>query len=133
MDSEGRAYTVHLGDELTEQLDLVPLSTGLYRAEESSLLHESITLGTVIAAETISDTDIRFLSVFQNSPYITKTWLISEDVMESARLVQFLEEASRAGVRWERALGGLLLLHLPPGSLFDADREFKRVTGQLGT
>lgn len=129
MDSEGRSYTVHSNDESTEQLNFVPLGAGLYRAEESSLLHESITLGTVITGEPVSEMAIRFLNVSQNSPYVTKTWMISKAVAESPRLIEFLEQVCSAGGRWERALGGLLFLHLPPESPFDVDREFKRLTG----
>lgn len=47
---------------------------------------------------------------------------------ESKGLDQFLARVSEVGGRWERAMGGLLLLHLPHMSDFDAEREFKHFT-----
>jgi hypothetical protein len=123
-------YDVHFGDGSTERLFLVPLGPGLYRAEESSLLDESILLGTVIAGETLSETEIRFLGVSQKSPYVTTECLIPKELAESPRLAKFLEQLSAGGGFWERKLGGIFFLHLPPESPFDVGAGIERITGE---
>jgi hypothetical protein len=128
MSSETGTYIVHFAREFTEQLRLTPLDSGHYRAEESSLLNDSINLGDELTAKLIGEGEISFLHVSQKSPYVTLRWLISETVIKSDGLDRFLEQVTGAGGLWERALGGLLILHLPRESAFDAEREFTRQT-----
>lgn len=62
----------------------------------------------------------------QKSQYTTLRWLISKRAAESAGLTAFLEQVTEVGGFWERAVGGVLILHLPQTPSFDAEREFKR-------
>jgi len=128
MSSETRRYIVHFPGECTEHLRLIPLGSGYYRAEESSLLNDSINLGDEITAKIIHEGEISFLHVSHKSPYVTLRWLISETATKSEGLDRFLEQVNGAGGLWERALGGLLILHLPRESAFDPEREFTRQT-----
>ena len=126
MSLEARAYAVHFADGSTEQLSLTLLGSGSYRAEESSLVDDSINLGDVIANEG----GIRFLSVSQKSSYTTLRWTISKSAAESEGLPRFLKQVVEVGGLWEQVMGGLLILHIPQSSAFDAKREFKRQIGQ---
>jgi len=119
-------YAVHFADGSTEQLSLTLLGSGSYRAEESSLVDDSINLGDVIANEG----GIRFLSVSQKSSYTTLRWTISKSAAESEGLPRFLKQVVEVGGLWEQVMGGLLILHIPQSSAFDAKREFKRQIGQ---
>ncbi len=129
MPSEERLYEVHFADGLTEQLSLTSLGSGSYRLEESSFFDDSINLGDVIAAEPIDEGRIRFVSVLGKSSYVTLRWAISKKVAESEGLTRFLEQVAAVGGLWEQAMGGMLILHLPQGSAFDAEGEFKLLTG----
>jgi len=126
MSLEARVYAVHFADGSTEQLSLTLLGSGSYRAEESSLVDDSINLGDVIANEG----GIRFLSVSQKSSYTTLRWTISKSAAESEGLPRFLKQVAEVGGLWEQVMGGLLILHIPQSSAFDAKREFKRHIGQ---
>src|SRR2546430_13113403 len=126
MSLEARAYAVHMADGSAEQIRLTLLGSGSYRAEESSLVDDSINLGDVIANEG----GIRFLSVSQKSSYTTLRWTISKSAAESEGLPRFLKQVVEVGGLWEQVMGGLLILHIPQSSAFDAKREFKRQIGQ---
>jgi hypothetical protein len=129
MDSQAVVIDVQLEQGLSESLSFTLLGSGRYRAEESSIASESINLGDVIEAEPGPDNGIRFVRVIEKSPLMTLRWLIPQDAAESEGLGQFLAKVDALGGRWERALGGLLFLHLPQACGFDADREFKQYTG----
>jgi hypothetical protein len=129
MSSEPRLYSVYFADGIVEQLSLTPLASGTYRLEESPLLHDSINLGDVIAAQLIGDEAVRFVSILQKSSYSTLRWLISKSVVDSEGLSKFLDNVTAAGGLWERAIGGLLILHIPRSSAFNAESEFKLHTG----
>ena len=129
MSPEPRVYAVRFADGITEELSLTPLGSGTYRLEESALIHDPINLGDIIAAESISEDEIEFVGVSEKSPYETLRWLIAKNLTESEGLPRFLERVVEAGGLWERALGGLLILHIPRPSAFDAEREFKLQMG----
>jgi Domain of unknown function (DUF4265) len=129
MSPEPRVYAVRFADGITEELSLTPLGSGTYRLEESALIHDPINLGDIIAAESICEDEIEFVGVSQKSPYETLRWLIAKNLTESEGLPRFLERVVEAGGLWERALGGLLILHIPRSSAFDAEREFKLQMG----
>ena len=125
--ADSHIYSLLFEDGTTETLRLAPLGHGRYRAEDSSLWEESVNLGDIIEAEITGPDQISFLGVVQKSPYTTLRWVISKNIVESTGLSEFLNEFEKFGGRWERACGGLLLLHLPPGVPFDAKAEFKRL------
>jgi Domain of unknown function (DUF4265) len=129
MSSEPRVCAVRFADGITEELSVTPLGSGTYRLEQSALIHDSISLGDTIAAESINEDEIEFVGVSQKSPYETLRWLIAKNLTESQGLPRFLERVVEAGGLWGRALGGLLILHIPQSSAFDAEREFKLQMG----
>jgi hypothetical protein len=131
MSSETRTYTVRFEEGWSEQVSLTPLGSERYRAEESSLANDSINLGDVIAGSRIDEGEIKFLNVSQKSSYVTSRWIIPKSAAESDGLTIFLKKLTDIGGLWERALGGVLIIHLPDGTAFDADREFKLQTNQL--
>lgn len=119
-------HAVYFATGSNEWLDLTALGSGRYRLEESSLLNDSLNLGDVIVGAHLDNGGIRFLCVSQKSSYVTWRWLLPKDVAESISLANFLKWIRRAGGLSEQALGGFLILHLPEGSPFDADIEFRR-------
>jgi Domain of unknown function (DUF4265) len=125
--SETRTYAVCF-EVGTEQLSLTPLGSERYRVEESSLANDSINLGDVIAGSQIDEGKIKFLNVVQKSSYVTLRWIISKSAAESDGLTRFLKQVNGVGGLWERVLGGVLILHLPHETAFDAAREFKLQT-----
>jgi hypothetical protein len=128
MSSEERLYEVLFADGSSEQLSLTSLGGGSYRLEESSFFDDTINLGDVIAAEPMNEGRIQFVSVLRKSSYVTLRWAISKKVAESEGLTRFLEQVGAVGGLWEQAMGGMLILHIPQGTAFDAEREFKDQT-----
>jgi len=125
-------YTVHhTGDTsgFSENLGLTPLADGLYRVEHSSVVDESIRYGDVISATTIGELEVRFNNVVEKCPFKTTSWMIPKEYAESADLTILLQKIQDAGGVSERAFGGLLLVHLPPESTVDVQREYQRWYG----
>jgi hypothetical protein len=121
------AYTVHHcsdSSNCSETLGLTPLSDGLYRVEDSSVLDESIRYGDVISATPVGELELRFLEVTQKSSFRTACCAISKKYAESPDLPILLEKVQDAGGVWERIFGGLLLVHLPQDSSLDVQHEF---------
>jgi len=128
MEPKAVMIQVYIEQGLTESLSLTALGDGRYRAEVSSIF-SGINRGDVIEAEPSTDGGIRLVKVIEQSPMVTLRWLVPEGIAESDELGQFLEKVVAVGGCWERALGGLLILHLPKAGGFDAHSEFKRYTG----
>jgi hypothetical protein len=126
MGCEIPVYSVLFESGITEELLLTPLGSGRYRLEQSALVDDSVNFGDVIAAEPASDGAIRFLNVVDKSPYVTLRWVLSERASESLGLPTFLARVIEIGGVWERATGGVLILHIPRDCAFDADGEFTR-------
>ncbi len=48
-------------------------------------------------------------------------------VVESEEFKAFCDDVMQAGGMWERALGGIVIVHVPPDSSFDPETEIERI------
>ena len=112
-DDDRRSVFLANGD--SELLKLSCVSPNHFRLEESSLLLDA-NYHDVIRASVREDGSLEFHEITSRSELLTSSWVLSKDLAESAELSTLLEFVTSVGGAWERVLGGLLLIHLPPES-----------------
>ena len=120
-------FTVIQWDELSEESVLTtPLGANLFRMEESAVIGEAV-LGDVIETMPGEDGRVRFVRVRMPSELKTDVWLLPHRAGESEEVALFLKGVIEAGGKWERYMGGLFRLHLPPAEFDRFADEFERV------
>lgn len=96
----------------SERVMLTEAGSGLYRVEESSFAGDAV-YGDIIRADKNTDGDLTFHEIVERSPLVTKSWIVSPDVLATERIQQLLDMVTEAGGMWEQAFGGLLIIHTP--------------------
>ena len=94
---------------------LLPSCAGadIFRLEESSFVGEA-RHPDLIRASLKADGSLEFREIVSPSGLHTAAWLLSRALIESAEFSSVLDWVRSVGGNWERALGGLLLVHVPP-------------------
>ena len=110
---QSRTLSITLEDGDKEELLVTPVGSDLYRLEESSLFGE-LRYQDVIQTEPLSDGGLRFVRIAASSDLKTLSWILSEDAFEAPALKALLNKVMSLGGNWERTLGGVLTLHVPP-------------------
>jgi hypothetical protein len=122
------ARLVMFDDEIVLRVSLEPLKGNLYRLGTTPLTDDGgIYLGDIIEAEMQENGVLRYLRVVEASPLRHWSWLLSEKVGASAAFEAFRETIEKQGGIWERYFGGILFIHLPPGTPLDPQEEMKKV------
>lgn len=112
----------------TEELLLTPVGHELFLLEESSLLGHGFYHDT-ISTKTRDDGSLEFVEVVKPSGLSSSTWILSKSLVESETFSSVLADVMRAGGNWERALGGLVVLHLPPEEATSILERVKLLSG----
>jgi hypothetical protein len=107
------AVDVCLPDDVRETLFVTPMGGNLFRMEDCSV-DCVVRWHDVIEAEPQADGSLRFLRLHSPSEWMTCVWLLGEDDAESSALSELLDQVMTAGGNWERMLGGILIVHIPP-------------------
>src|SRR5262245_18837536 len=114
-------FVVELDDsDIVEELYAEPLGGNRYLLNEAPLVSELAQYDEVIEAEPQSDGSLKFLRVAHASNYLTSTWWLSRKAAESPALEVLKERIAELGGQWSVAMGGILLIHMPPDVDFDA-------------
>ena len=117
-----------------QTLALIPLGDGLYRLEWTPLLVEQeLFLGDVIEAETQENGELAFRRLVTPSSWHHWQWILSKEVIESPAFEALQGTIKKLGGEWERYLGGVILLHLPPGVPLDPQEEVKKIINMVQT
>jgi hypothetical protein len=111
----------------SEELLVTALGNDCYRLEESSLLGEA-RYRDVIRAIRRADGGLLFHGIETRSDLVTQSWLLSEDILDSTECGSLLCEVMAMGGNWERAFGGLLLVHIPESSAAEIAERVKKLT-----
>ena len=111
----------------SELLFLTSVGPGLFRLEESSLLGEGYYHDT-IRASVRDDRSLQFHEILSRSGLHTEEWILSKDLIESSEFPVILDWIINVDGNWERAFGGLLLVHVPP---YLADTIHDRISSLL--
>jgi len=108
----GRAHVVFENGD-SEWLILTKVGEGLYRLEESSFAGEAM-YGDTIRADSTPNGDLIFRGLAERSALKSQSWVLSAELIESEPINAILANVIAAGGMWERAFGGVLLIHTPP-------------------
>jgi|SRR5579883_1088800 hypothetical protein len=113
---------------------VTPLGGDLYRLEWTPLLvDQELFLGDVIEAETLANGELSFRRLVTPSPWHHWQWILSKEVIESLAFEALKSTIEKQGGKWERYLGGIILIHLPPGTPLDPQEEMKKVINMVQT
>jgi len=96
----------------SEELLLTPIDGDLYRLEESSFVGE-MRYADVIRASPRDRGGLLFLAIETRSNLVTQSWILSRTILESPGCTSLLNKIVAMGGAWERAFGGVLLVHTP--------------------
>jgi hypothetical protein len=105
----------------SEWLMLAEVGGGLYRLEESSFAGDAM-YGDTIHADATPNGDLIFRGFAERSALKSQSWVLSAELIESEPINAILANVTAAGGMWERAFGGVLLIHTPP-AMADAISE----------
>lgn len=114
-----------------ESILVTPLSSDTFRLEETPLSEEGLSFGDVIRVEKVETGQHKFVQVVSKAEYQSYRWLLSQRVVESLEFKAFCETIMRAGGMWERALGGLVIVHIPPGEDLEPEVEIEKIISRL--
>lgn len=100
---------------VTVSVPLAPVGDRLYRVEGVPVFAESAAFGDVIEAEPGADGRLRFVRVAEPGGWRTFDYIRPAYRLDGAWAQTLLAELTARGGHWERVLGGLLFVCLPPG------------------
>jgi hypothetical protein len=121
---EKQTFEIEYPDGSSEGLLVSPVGSNLYRLEESSLLGEAV-FGDVIEAEPKPDGGLQFKRVASASDMSTVSCILTPEQMNAPGLQPLLDRVMSLGGNWERAMDGLLIVHLPRSVHLDIEAEVK--------
>ena len=126
---QGRNVIFPNGD--SESLRVSSISSDLFRLEDSSLLGHAC-YHDVIRASVRDDGALEMHQIVSPSGLKTQIWVLSLKVLESDDCRELLDYVLSVGGHWERAFGGLLLLHMPPHLAKTIDSRLKALLSRFG-
>jgi hypothetical protein len=106
-------------------------TANIYRIEETPAFGFAdpdldLSLRDIIETELKADGTHRFVRVVKRAELRHYSWILPQRFADSRQCSEYVAEVEAAGGIWERIMGGLLLVHIPPGSKFDAEAELNR-------
>lgn len=114
-----------------ETVSVTPLGNNLYRLDLPPLFVEmDISFGDIIEVETQANGALRFCRVAERSGWRRWSWILRRDTLESAPFQAFQQAIEAHHGIWERVMGGICVVHLPPDADFDPDATLKQVLAQ---
>ena len=115
-------------EQVTVTLKLTPVGSRLYRICSIPMMIERVAFGDVIEADPRSDGSLRFVRAVEKGGWRTYYFLLPAELTESERITEVQNRVLSLGGYWERVLGGLLFLCLPPASDYDPTEDVRRNT-----
>ena len=120
---------IDFGDDYFQSFEsslVTPMGPGIYRLEESPLFSEVASFGDVIEAEQDDEGRLYFRRLVSKSGFRVYRWLVSQQIYESKEFADFYDTVMQIGGMWERALGGIVIVHIPADSNFDLKQNLPR-------
>jgi len=105
-------------ERMTVSCPVTKIGDRLYRVEGVAM-SEAAGFRDVIEAEDLGCGKLRFLRVAQPSGWKTFDCLVPRGWLDAERGVAFLGELDKRGLHWERIVGGMLFICVPPGTDLD--------------
>ncbi len=124
------------GEGIEETVDVIPLGANSYRLGSTLLTlgdekEDRLYAGDVIEAEAQENGVLRFCRVVERSTWYHWEWLLPPEAIESSAFKTFQRAIVGNGGEWEQVWGGIFIAHLPQGSSFDLEADFKNVLLQV--
>lgn len=126
-EQSGDGTRIYFDNGDSETLILTPLGDDLYMLEESSFLGEAM-YKAVIRGTPREGGNLLFVSIERPSGLVTQSCLLSPDIIDSSDFASILEQIMEVGGNWERAFGGILLVHAPEGRMQEITDRIKALT-----
>jgi len=82
----------------------------------------------VIRRSRRDDGGLLFLAIETRSKLVSQSWILSQAVLDSSECGSLLDDIMAMGGNWERAFGGVLLVHIPEGSEREIADRVKQLT-----
>ena len=106
------------------------MGPGLYRLEDTPVFanrgDDPIHAGDVLELEPQPDGSYMLTRVAERSPMRHFMWVVPRSFVESPHYRAYAADVESVGGAWEVAFGGVVWVHLPPDSTFDAAGELTR-------
>jgi hypothetical protein len=109
-------------DGVCEEVEVTHLSAESVRLEETPMASsDEGRFGDVIEVARYEGDVFRFVRLIRRSDLEMATFLVSQKVADDEAFIGVLSRATATGVHWERAFGGVLILHGSPGQIAAAE------------
>jgi hypothetical protein len=109
-------------DGVCEEVEVTSLNSQSVRLEETPMASsEDVRFGDVIEVAPYERDVFRFVRVISRSDLEMATFLVSQKVAGEEALAKVLSRVTAIGVHWERAFGGVLMLHGSAGQIAAAE------------
>lgn len=126
--NDGLGIALSFADGITEEIPLTHVEDNQYRVEFSSMLTEPrVFYGDVIEINPTGENSADFVRIVKRSGFVVSCRVIGQKIVESSLLQGLLDEIMRLGGNYERAFGGVLIVHLPGAADFDVDKELQTI------
>ena len=106
-------------EKLTTPCKVTKVGSGLYRLDTVPMLSELANFGDVIEADEIGEKRLRFKRVAQAGGWKLHSFIFPRGKLDGDRGKSLVQRLEDKGVYWERVLGGLLVICVPPDLDFD--------------
>ena len=111
-------------NNVIEDISLTHIEGNRYQVGFSSFLGEPrVFYGDVIKVKRTGEKSADFLGIIKRSGLRVSCRVIGKDIIDSPLLQFLLDKIMQLGGNWERAFGGVLLVHLPESVKLDLDAE----------
>jgi hypothetical protein len=122
----GTRFWFENGD--SEDLLVTSLGGDLYRLEQSSFIGDAM-YGDVVRARRREDGVLLFLGIEAHSDLVSQSWVLSRAILDSPECSSVLDDVLASGGNWERAFGGVLLIHVPEARAQEFADRVKQLPG----
>ncbi len=110
-----------------EGVEVVPLGERRFRLQDTPVFAtDSVFAGDVIEAAPLTDGTHRFVRVLERAPFRHYSWALPRGWSDSPERDTYIAQVEAAGGTWEQVFGGVLFVHIPIESSFDAEAELDR-------
>lgn len=125
--SDSTTIQLRFDDMSHEEVEVVPSGARRFRLQDTpAFATDPVFAGDVIEAAPLADGTHRFIRVLERAPLRHYSWVLPRGWSDSPVRDVYLARVEAAGGTWEQLFGGVLFVHIPVESSFDAEAELDR-------
>ncbi len=115
----------------TESLQVTQISDRFYRLDSAPLLIETANFRDIVEVDQIEPGILSVIRVAEKSDWKTYQFLLPIELLEKEELQTMLGQVNDLGGYWERAMGGVLFISMPPNTDYDPRNELDKLANNL--